>query len=599
MAEYGRASANLVQEHYLHSSKWTFFNNAHQLSNLDLKNTSRGNTKIDRLIKQLEKTSQTAKTREQEFYTDFGVKNNIEWANKYLLRGGANDSDRQKILDVINSPTMISLLTTGGQDFEATQRGMIQYFKEQLNKSNIPRDIVEYMLDKAIHTNALDISQFFEEVGFIGKGETTIKNKTYTNKEIQKWLFEGFKSSGKNFTPPKKILTSVYSDYLKKYQQQIEKVLTRERQRANSAIKYLREQLELKGLSKDKITTVVQVFEREINKNLSKRKNNENRLVSSANNLVTGEVSEVGEVIAYIDFDNPFNYDAAGRVRSINSMVTQLGRDLVDRAGNKVKSKVDTIWTGPSTGKKYFMQNKNSNAEIYRQFQLTNDFEKLLNYPSFLTIQSNVSLPYLMEQFTNYHILSEEDKDSLIYLLINYNVLNKFSAKNESTIAKGVNDDNIPPAVRTQAAIDQYISQGLQYFLSDLLPQELVKSSDDEITNRSNDFIIFMDRFLIPKSTILDNLIEFLNDYTQRALSIYTTTSKGKFSNSDYESMVLEKIAARAEEEDGSGRVEYDYHNANLVQAGAEWGQVAYDEVKISRVNIKFTINNLVAKQLI
>ena len=597
MAEYGYASANLIKEHYLHSSKWTFFNNARAVGNLDPKVATKGHTKIDRLIQQLEKTNQLAKSREKEFYDDFKVSNNIEWANKYLLRTGAT-SDRAIILEVINSPTMISLLTTGGKDFEATQRGMIQYFKDQLNESNIPKDIVEYMLDKAIHTNALDISQFFKELGFIGKGETTIKNITYSNKQIQKWLFEGFKASGKNFTPPKKILTSIYSDYLKKYQQQIEKVLARERQRANEAIKYLREQLKLKGLSDNKIDIVVKVFEREINKNLTKRKNNENRLVSSANNLVTGEVSEVGEVIAYIDFDNPFNYDAAGRVRSINSMVTQLGRDLVDRAGNKVKSKVDTIWTGPTTGKKYFMQNKNSNAEIYREFQLTNDFEKLLNYPSFLTIQSNVSLTHLLEQFTNYNILSEEDKDSLIYLLINYNVLNQFSYDDTNKIAKGNNDDNIPPAIRTQAAIDQFISQGLQYFLSDLLPAEQIKENGD-IAKRSNDFIIFMDRFLLPKSTIIDNLIEFLNDYKKRVLSVYTTSSKGKFSKGDYQSMVMEKLSARAEEEMSGEQIQYDYHNENLVQAGAEWGQVAYDEIQISKVNIKFNINNLIAKQLI
>ena len=597
MAEYGYASANLIKEHYLHSSKWTFFNNARAVGNLDPKVATKGHTKIDRLIQQLEKTNQLAKSREKEFYDDFKVSNNIEWANKYLLRAGAT-SDRAIILEVINSPTMISILTTGGQDFEATQQGMIEYFKSQLTKSPIPKDIVEYMLDKAIHTNALDISQFFEEVGFIGKGETTIKNTTYSNKQIQKWLFEGFKASGKNFTPPKRILTSIYSDYIKKYQQQLTKVLARERQRADKAKAYLRNQLIAKGLSNDKVDTVLIAFEKEISKNLRKGKKSENRLVSTATNLVTGEVSEVGEVIAYIDFDNPFNYDAAGRARSINSMVTQLGRDLVDRAGNKVKSKVDTIWTGPTTGKKYFMQNKNSNAEIYREFQLTNDFEKLLNYPSFLTIQSNVSLTHLLEQFTNYNILSEEDKDSLIYLLINYNVLNQFSYDDTNKIAKGNNDDNIPPAIRTQAAIDQFISQGLQYFLSDLLPAEQIKENGD-IAKRSNDFIIFMDRFLLPKSIIIDNLIEFLNDYKNRVLSVYTTSSKGKFSKGDYQSMVMEKLSIRAEEEMEGGQIQSDYHNENLVQAGAQWGRVAYDEIQISKVNIKFNINNLIAKQFI
>lgn len=588
--------ANLVQQHYLHSHKWTFFNNA-QISGLDPKTFTKGSLKLDRLINGLQKTQSTMIQREKAFYADFKVANNIEWANKYLLRSGET-SERNIILGIINSPTMISILSTGGQDFEASRRGLVEYFEKMLtdSNSNIPVELVRYVLDKAISTNAIDITEFFADLKFIGKGNTNIGGTTMSNKDIQQKLFSAMAKTSKNFKAPSRILTSVHSTYIKAYEQQITKILAKERERATRASNYLQEQLRLKGISEEKIKIIVQAFNKELNKNL--RKGKENRLVSSAVNNVTGEVSEVGEVIAYIDFDDPFKKDKNGRIIDINSMVKQLGRDQVDRNGHQVKSKVDTVWTGPTSKKKYYIQNKNSNAEIYRQFQITNDFEKLLNVPSFLTIQSTANLSYLMEQFTNYGILSEEDKDSLIYLLINYNVLNKFGDE-ENRLAKGSNDNGIPPAYRTQAAIDQFISQGLQYFLSDLLPQQYIKDNGD-IASNTIDFFIFMDRFLLPKSTIVANLIQFLQDYKNRTLGIFTTSNKGSFSASNYGQMLIEKQQAREEERQSTKeKIKYDYHNENLVQAGSNWGQVAYDSIKISKISVKFTIQNLIAKSLI
>ena len=265
--------------------------------------------------------------------------------------------------------------------------------------------------------------------------------------------------------------------------------------------------------------------------------------------MVTGEVSEVGEVIAYINFDDPFSFKNSGKtIQNIKSRVIQVGRET--KKGQK--SKVDTVWVAPNKeGTKYYIQNKNSNADIYRAFQLENDSQKLMDIPTYLPIQGDVSLDHLLTQLGSKGYLAESDKDMLIYLLINYNVLNNYE-----TLAKGQNQKGVPSATKTKDDIDAIISKGIHYFISDTDPFD--DTSEGLLGNyASTDFFIFMDRRLIPKSLIIKQLKRFLVDRENSLLRINTTSYLSGFNQADYNSMTDDKTQAMNEEaKNANGKIQ-------------------------------------------
>ena len=82
---------------------------------------------------------------------------------------------------------------------------------------------------------------------------------------------------------------------------------------------------------------------------------------------------------------------------------------------------MDTVWTPQGNpSKKYYIQNKNSNADIFRTFQLENDAQSLSDIPTYLPIQSDVSLEHLLTQLGSKGYLAQDDIDLLIYLFVHF-----------------------------------------------------------------------------------------------------------------------------------------------------------------------------------
>lgn len=568
--------ANLVQQHYLHSSKWTFFNYASSnVAAIQPKMPKR----VSKSISDLNNYLQNALNRERQFYADFNVGSAKEWEQRYLI-GGTSESS--KILEIINSPNMISILSTGNQGFSSIKSEFLKAI-QKISTDELPQIIIDELSNKITNSISNNMLDLFKELGLTGANIRQTADKSLSNLQIQQILF---KSIGGKL--PKRTLGRGNSSASIK---NLEKLLTKNQgdiyKRKNMALNYFKTELTKYGFSIDKINTLYTAFDKVLTENLMK--GNENRLLSTNEFHVTGEVSEIGEVIAYIDFNDPFDNTKTG-IQSIKSMVTQAGRETVKRANiSGVKSKVDTIWTSPK-GNKYFIQNKNSKADIYKPFLMSGDITQLTSYPSYLPLQSDVSLNHLLENFSQYNILSDEDADLLLYLLINYNVLNKYSS-----LYKGHNNKGTPPAEMTKAAIDRIFSMGIQYFMSDISPVTSPTNLQSAITV-SNDFIIFMDRFLIPKSLIIRNLINYYKDFNNQLMILQTTSSLSGFSQSALDEMEIKKQNARSSE---GPNVVYDYHNAEMVAAGSEGGNLAAQGIKIKRINLKFNLKNLIEYELI
>lgn len=578
--------ANLVSGPYLHSQKWTFFQNVvNEVVQVSPNDNGKGQGYLNSVIANLEKEVSTLQTREQQFYSDFGVANNVEWANKYLkIAKGQNGTDEQKILSVINSREMIGILTSGNRNMtklQEQQKGVIQELETLFANSDFPKALVQQLINNAVAaTNSGGASDFTEYI------QQVFNNKGKVTADQQKILIALLKKAGvvneKGNTPLIQKLTSTYISKMGRKLAPSKKEVTPE-EKARLSEAYLREKL-TNQISDDKLETVLKAWRIIVNQDIAKGKSRD--LTANTISNVIGEVSEIGEVIAYIEFEKPFEETKDGTI--INSRVTQMGKELVNRLGsNEVKSKKDTVWVGPKTKTPYYIQNKNSIQEIYSEYDNLRVAQALPEkIPSHIPIQGDINLQTLLNKMTQAGVLGFDDSEAIAYMLVNYNVLAKFGDATKGRIYKGRNKSNVAPAGQTQAIIDQLMAQGIRYFLGDLLK---LKNNEFEVDNV--DFIIYQDNWLIPLSMLVKQMILFVTDYSQSLSHIYTKSSlKGGFSMSDFEAMNKAKAEARATDPNPK---EHDYHLAQMVNVGVQAGQQVLPGIKVS-VSLKMKLRNLV-----
>lgn len=563
--------ANLVQAHYLHSSEKTFFNYQRTVGDLDIT----GKNRFPSVIKGLTVDLNNALRLESQFYADFQVNNKEEWERKYLIGIEGERTSAQKVLALVNSPRMIDILSTPKRDKNYEKQQFLQHIQSLTNK--IGKELVDYYSNIITNSSEVDIGKLLVEMGLFSKGKKF--GHQLSSKTLQQAILKG-----RMKTLPKEKIKKHTDSQLKQFYNSFKKI-DKKSDKANrkaQALTFFNKEIQNLGIPPAEQKVYSEVWNFILTKELMSDK--DVRLFSDKSN-VTGEVSEKGDVLAYVNFENPF-VEINGETQ-INSMVQQMGRDLVARTGKSgVKSKADTVWIPPNghkNGHKYYMQNKNSSQQIYNQFKFYNNLESLPNWFTYLPLQRQVKLSTLVEQLSNYKILSDDEKDLLIYLLSNYNVLTKMGA-----IAKGENKEGVSVAGKTQGYIDMILSKGIQYYISDLLPDE---SQID--LEKGAAFIIFMDKMLIPKSQIILNLINFIRDLEIQNSRIYTTSYLNGFSTTNYENMVKEKSRVIQEEEQYSDNIVFNYHNQLLVDIGSEYGNKAAEGLWIRNISFRFKIADL------
>lgn len=588
------SQANLVGRHYLHSTRFHFF---HNLASLNVSQVQRQYGDINRLPKIIDKIraqEEIALTREKLFYEDFNVIDNVDWANKYLRRLGGNN-EKTIIIDVVDSLEMISILNTGKKGVTNAKNinTVTPLLKTIENDKDVPKYIVEMVRNKIQKSDISDIGDLFSQLGLFEKN----KKKKVNNKEIQQIIFRALSKNGQNFEMPKHFIDKIGANAFKNYKKFVRdsNSMSKTNKIKNAINYFIREttkRFQEKGFDVNKIYTIyLPAFEKMLKEKIN---DTDDRLLSTNVLHVTGEVSEKAAILAYIDIEEPTKIDKKGNTQ-INSMVKQMGSTLVDRFGDPEKSKVDTIWISPKPPhRKYFIQNKNTNQEIYRSMQVTSTLEDVEQRFVSLGLNSSASLKDLLNKIQTTGVLSEEDKDMLIYLLVNYNVLNKF----EDLAKRNNNKKGIKAAAITKDAIDGILSQVFQIYMSDVYK----KSEGQYAVGKNNDFIIYMNKFLIPKSLILRNIIRFLHGFYEETVMTFRVTSKlkGGYSKSDFDDMLTEKRIAREEEENTTdGSIEYDYHNEGLVSAGSFHGNMVIPAIVLNKPKITFSLKNLVKQSLI
>ena len=191
---------NLAQVNYLHSHKWTFVNQAGKFA---VNNRMKFNSEITKLITEFKTESDNLKKKEKDFYIDFGVNNNVEWARKYLINIDEKNSNKGQstaqgaILEVIRSPQMIGILSGASSNSRAQIEAFSNEFietLEDLHMEEVAEDIEREIVDAMEKDLSLTLERVFIE--YLGARST---NKTLSKKQKQEIQQALWKKASKNY----------------------------------------------------------------------------------------------------------------------------------------------------------------------------------------------------------------------------------------------------------------------------------------------------------------------------------------------------------------------------------------------------------------
>ena len=609
---------NLLKGPYLHSWKWNFFKNVAGLPEIN----DMSPTRLNKVKTELLKEYKNAKNKENQFFKDYnisGSNRNKQWAEQYLITKGHEGTYRQKIFKILDDNQFTYILT--GQKY---QKLLIKRFSEEFEdaiiKSNdliddITLSEIRDYLTKA--SEGIIVTTLQEAMGQIGiLGTTKHKNAILQDSNIGYKLQKAIIQDGKfsDIIVPKRerkkqkvktpksykrqfkdvgTLRSSSSPILKKFVDTASKIWSTTREeRIEEAIQYFTDKLEEYKIPKDKRKTLISVF-----RHMLEEDSQDKGYLFGEFNKSKGELQEKAGILVFLDYDNPFS-ELKGK-KEINSLMKQTGQKLVDRMGQSVQSKIDNVLYSPK-GRPYYIQQKASTASIYNEFDMTEDIDNLNeDILSSINLGGEISLSNLLQKFKYTKILDDEESELLAYMLVNYNVLYHYGDLHKGNTKNKDGGYNSDGAFVTANIIDQLLSKGVQLFVSDLIQDKFGEFK----SFHPWDFIIFRNRWLIPRSMILRSILNFIKDKTDTLMTLRSTSylKTNKFQPDDFFTMEEEKEEARIEERKkaGKNRIAYDYHNADMVRAGRAGGQAAYQAIKVNNVTLKFKLKNLISLELL
>ena len=565
---------------YIHMSPRNLYYVAEDL-NLGGWNTSADQNPYKDGIIKLQSLSARAKEREKLFFSRFGMgpDDAPRWSDKFLARKSENSSFEQQVASAWNSSAM---------------RTAISGLKS-------PQEIQEE-LRKKLTVRAKDIgeeitSQFLDKV-----------DKAQTAKELQDLFFNFMLSNNENLSVQRairsaitnapvskrtRLLTSKNSRVIQNLFNDIAKSRSRdEKYMKNVENTFYQEVSRQSGIAISELkkkpysTTLKPYFDL-----LDKAKRNEEDYMDLLKNnfsVQIGAIDELGtEILLKTEFEKIFGQDFN---------IKREGNKLVSRFDQReVKSKTDMIIDLPQA-KDFRFQQKNTDKDIFSDLEEFGTSQVASLNRIFFTAGSTVYYKTIKEQaqMMQGSTISNENWDTLTYLICNLAVLQKYFQGNEKGTTN-VSNKNKSYAVdtedrkglyleETRNIVAKILSQAILLWIADFTKQD----PTGLFIAQPYDFIIFQSRFLFPVSWLYDGIIKSLQDYQSNIQNQATGLhiDYGVY-NFPYETMVEEKKAAVPEgfiplRQGGK------YDDSNLVNVGRSAGKQAYDNLYISQVKFNF-----------
>lgn len=580
--------ANLIDANkpYLHSNKWTFFNYCNaEIPQLRNKYDLNKDKYIQSLMAKLERLKSKAENREQQFYQAFKVKDNIEWAEQYLIpKDGKPGTLQQTILRIVNSQEMFDILAIDStnrwtSDMEEELRQAIAVAEKSIGQaaeSKLFQQAVGQVVEDFTWRSMLQVAKSLSKRK---NGDALFKQ---WESELMKAIFDGSRKSFRislNEKYQKNRIKEMKSSIRKKFKVDSSEKITK-------SVNYLRSALtgaELKDgttVSPEVAEKVVSQWKRHLREKVERR----NRLLADENSNITGEIGESNDILAYIRIeieDENYNFTNV-YAEGFSDKVSRLSHN-----GNQsnVSSKTDMIWTAPN-GQQFYFQNKNS-LTSWEDYGIKDSINNTFGRPVELKLNDGVKLTTLESQLMATKVVSKDDIALLSYLLVNLNVLNKYSLKDEYLLHKGkgqrktIGEDGkeIVMAARTQQFVSQILTSAVQFFCSDI--ESL--NNDFQFIN-TYDFINYKSRYLIPMSMVFNSLIISLTDYFNSVMRIWVTTQLDGYSQNAFNALYEKKM--KANENDPNSSI-HDYHHKPLVDVGQEEGESVLNLIHVNPVRLR------------
>lgn len=619
----GLAVRNLAAINYLHSNKAHFFEN---VGSFKIGDKLQSTKQLEQALDKLKNYLGIAKTQEQNFYADFSFNGEIittpqEWSRKFLrINQDKNKNNKISVLtNIFHSMKLYEILS----QHTVNDQKFINIIKQTISSSkDIPAKDKQKIYRLIEKQTAISFGEVFSKLGYFGKGGK-IKQQNFlqefrriSDEAIEESLKELLNSSIDDI---KSTLRVQNSDKLKKIQKLVSTERTNATEKLNKSCEFIKNEMQkTKIFSNDEITKVIQMWTILFNQDLLGR---DKRLTSDSIMQVEGKVQELerritlSEVFIKFEKEDPFqNLEQATqdkyKIGPYKTLVQSTGDNLVKRFRkengeyDKSESKIDSIFIGKS-GKQYKIQEKNSINDMYSQFDSTGDPNTLTRKFGQIKLQSKVKFSTLEQYFSEGKIFSDEELQYLIYLFINFNASNIWSAGGRlgkadgfSKTKDGGKKQTTFKAGFTIDMIDQLMSRGIMAYVSDMIiPDKLNKGTTLNFDNWN--FIIFRGQMLIPLSYILTELIHFLEDAKKTLFTLRTYSMLDGISESYLQDVYKQKLAAK---EGDPNPKEYDYHWDNLVNVGTEAGKFTKGNLWISGIYLKFsdkTIENLINPKML
>lgn len=573
---------------YLHSQSWTFLNYYKNYVNTN-DEVSNAQSVMDKARTQLENLYSEAKITEGQFYTDFGVKDNFEWAQKYLKSNSKDASIFQIVQYIIDSEEMYTILLGKSNKMDKASRDNFEKLALETTKA-ISEDLFEskefndLIAQTAINLTTENLLRIEEKFRGISDGAFREWQKGTLGKMLERRLIPNSTQS---------YLQDRIDEILKKYKTNDGPA---QKTKIRKAVDYLKAQMANRGIQEGIITAVANEWETYLESGALS-----NRLLSGEGNNIAGSISEVAPNVAKVVFTLP---EGKGSHSQYKAAVEEFGTTKVKRYGSNttVSAKTDNIWRASPNGRAYRIQYKNSLTTMDEEEIIFGEGEerRLGGRPVQLKLNDESKLSTLEDQLLASGIYNEEDLKVLSYLLVNLNVLsnqslidavNKKRAEEVKRSISGrlykakpkkVNPDEpeIKPVIGIQQKISQILSGAVQLFCSDFF------GDDNELPTMRDryEFIVYKGKYLIPMSDIYQSLLYSMENYFNQVARIWITSQlKSGYTGDMFAGLWAKKLTAIQSEDK---KAKKDYHLPELVKTGKEGGAEVFNLIKINGIRL-------------
>lgn len=572
---------------YLHSQSWTFINYYKNYVNTN-DEASNAQVVMDKARTQLENLYSEAKITESQFYADFGVKDNFEWAQKYLKSDSKDASVFQIVQYIIDSEEMYAILLGKSNKLDAKSRYRFEDLAREATRV-ISEDLFEskefndLITQTAINLTTENLLRIGEKFRGISDGAFREWQKGTLGKMLERRLVPNSTES---------YLQDRIDEIFKKY-----KMVDNSTQKAKikEAVDYLKTQMANRGVQESIITAVAKEWRTYLESGALS-----NRLLSGENNNIVGSISEVAPNIAKVVFTLP---DGDSSRSQYKVAVEEFGTTKIKRFGSTstVSAKTDNIWRASPNGRAYRIQYKNSLTTMDEEEIVFGEEQDrhLGGRPVQLKLNDESKLSTLEDQLLASGIYNEEDLKVLSYLLVNTNVLsnqglietvNEVRKKDGRSTSRRlykakpqkVNPDEpeIKPVLGIQAKISQILTGAVRLFCSDFFGE------DNELPTMRDryEFIVYKGKYLIPMSDIYQSLLYSMEEYFNQVARIWITSQlKSGYTGVMFADLWTKKLEAIQTEDKDAQK---DYHLPNLVEEGKKGGAQVFNLIKINGIRL-------------